>query len=445
MEAPDTNKNGDMVVIKGHEFVHISNQVSITQRKLMNVLLYNAYDSLLTQEIHSITISTLLDLMDYETNNYDFLKEAFRGLVDVKFEWNLLGPKGDKWGIATALAQAEIEGNVCKYSYAPKVREKLFNPEIYAQIDLRIQGKFKSNYALALYENCSRFRSLKKTTWISLPVLRQLLGVPDTSYRDEFKIFNREVIKPSVASVNEISNILIEAEFQRENRKVVAIRFLIADRHQALPDLTESDNEVDPAIVLRLQDFGLSEKNAKTEGAVHSAEYITSVLDYVEAKVAEGKVKDIPAYTVRALKEGWMLHDTKFARSKREREEFDKRSKDYEREMANIKEAFSDYRKSRIAQIREELSGEDLEDLRSEFLSVLEPHERDILKRSGFDSSIIQARFNSYIAGKFLTKPEEMDIDAFIKFSGFDVPEPPVLPKTRAVRQKKTPEKPSVE
>lgn len=440
MDGTDSSKNHDMVLIKGHEFVHISNQVSITQRKLMNVLLYNAYDSLLTQEIHSITIPMLLELMGYETNNYDFLKEAFRGLVDVKFEWNLLGAKGEKWGIATALAQAEIEGNLCKYSYAPKVREKLFNPEIYAAIDLRIQGKFKSNYALALYENCLRFRSLKKTTWIALPVLRQLLGVPDTAYRDEFKIFNREVIKPSIALVNEVSNIEIEAEFQRENRKVVAIRFLITEKQQALPDLSDTGIQIDPATLQRLQDFGLGEKHARSVAAVHSADYIGSVLDYVETKVKEGKVKDVPAYTVRAIKEGWMLHDTKFARAKREKEEFEKRSKDYEREMANLKEAFSDFRKSRIAQIRESLTAEDLEALRNEFLGCLQPHERDLLKRSGFDSAIIQGRFNSFVAGKYLTKPEDIDLDAFIQYSGFNLPELPAPPKTRALRQKKVAE-----
>lgn len=424
----------EMVLIKAHEFVHISNNVSITQRKLMNVLLYNAYDSLLTQEEHTILLPTLVELMGYETNNYDFLKEAFRGLVDLKFEWNLLeNNKIDVWGVATAIAQAEIDGNLCRYSYAPKVREKMYNPDIYALIDLSVQGKFgKNGYALALYENCLRFRSQKKTIFFSLPLLKKLLGVAENAYVNDFKSFNRDVIKTSIATVNEVGNILLKSEFQRENRKVVAVQFIITEKFVALPsDLTSSD--ADPVIVSMLREYGLSEKSAKTEASMHSEEYIKSVLRYVDSKVAVNKVDDIPAYTVKALKEGWMMNETKFSKAKREKETFEKETRVYEREMQKIKEAFSEFRKSRIAQIREDLSSEMTESLDREFVSTLLPHELDTLKRSGLGSAIIQSRFNHFIAGKYLTKPEEIDLEAFVKYSKFEMPKQPVAPiaKTR--------------
>lgn len=428
-----SDDNHEMVLIKAHEFVHISNNVSITQRKLMNVLLYNAYDSLLTQEEHTILLPTLVELMGFKTNNYDFLKEAFRGLVDLKFEWNLLGNnKIDVWGVATAIAQAEIEGNLCRYSYAPKVREKMYNPEIYAQIDLRVQGKFgKNGYALALYENCLRFRSQKKTIFFSIPLLKKLLGVAENAYVDDFKSFNRDVIKTSIATVNDVGNIILKSEFQRENRKVVAVQFIITEKYLSLPDLTSSD--VDPSLVSLLRDYGLSEKSAKTEASIHSEEYIKSVLQYVDSKVATNKVEDVAAYTVKALKEGWMMNETKFSKAKREKESFEKENRIYEREMQKLKEAFSEYRKSRIAQIREELSSEVTESLNTEFMSTLQPHELDTLKRLGLDSAIIQSRFNYFIAGKYLTKPEEMDLEAFVKYSKFEMPTQPVAPiaKTR--------------
>jgi len=426
-DSENDGNNHEMILKKGHEFVHISNQINITQRKLLNVLLYNAYDSLLTQEIHSVSIPMLVELMGYDSNNYDFLKEAFRKLVDLKFEWNILGDKGETWGIATALAQAEIENNICKYSYAPKVREKMFNPEIYAAIDLRIQGKFKSNYALAVYENCLRFRGQKKTIWISLPILRQLLGIPETIV--EFKILNRDILKPAVATVNEISNIEVETELQRENRKVVAVRFLIKEKYQSLPDLTSAGIELDPKLINKLMEFGLSEKHAKTEATLRTEEYITNVLNYVENKVKSGKVKDVPAYTVRALKEGWMDIETKFSRNKKALEEYKEQAIKYDAELNVLKAAFSDFRKSRVANVRNKLTQDELDELSTEFVAGLQPHERDMYKRNGFDSAIIQNIFNKFITDRYLTKPEEVNFEEFVKYSNFNMPLMPTPPK----------------
>ena len=52
------------------------------------------------------------------------------------------------------LASADIKNGVCTYGFAPHLRLKLHNPRIYAKLNLRLQNRFKSQYALVLWEVC---------------------------------------------------------------------------------------------------------------------------------------------------------------------------------------------------------------------------------------------------------------------------------------------------
>ena len=45
--------------------IHISNRLTLTQRKASNVLLYNAYDSLLTARVHSIRVKDLAEAIGF--------------------------------------------------------------------------------------------------------------------------------------------------------------------------------------------------------------------------------------------------------------------------------------------------------------------------------------------------------------------------------------------
>ena len=56
--------------------IHISNRLTLTQRKASNVLLYNAYDSLLTARGHRIRGKALGEAIGFNTLNLDRLKDC---------------------------------------------------------------------------------------------------------------------------------------------------------------------------------------------------------------------------------------------------------------------------------------------------------------------------------------------------------------------------------
>ena len=61
--------------------IHVSGKLTLLQRKLSNVLLLNAYDTLMSRPSHQIDARTLCLMIGYNSNDMDTLKQSLRGLV----------------------------------------------------------------------------------------------------------------------------------------------------------------------------------------------------------------------------------------------------------------------------------------------------------------------------------------------------------------------------
>ena len=329
-------------VLKKHVgAVHVKGQISLLQRKVANVLLLNAYEDLPRADVveHTIRVRTLADAAGFSSNDTEHLREALEGLVDLKVRWNGLARDGqEEWGVASLLAQAVVKGGTCRYAYAPDLRRKLYNPEIYARINLAVQERFGSGYALALYENCVRFRKVGTTGWISLDDWRGLLGVEDGQY-GEFKYLNRGVLKPAVDEVNLYSDIRIVMETRREDRRVVALKFAVHENAQLLLELRGERSgalggkmlpdprelALDPQAVVashplvdlqtRLLTFGLSEAQALDTSTEFGADRIEGNLAYVEAELERGRaVKNVAAFTLAAIRSDYRPNEPEVVR-----------------------------------------------------------------------------------------------------------------------------------
>ena len=93
--------------------------------------------------------------LGFESKNDEYLKETLEALVDFTVKWNVLGKDNKEvWGVASLLGSAEIKDGICTYSFAAHLRPKLHNPRIYSKLNLRLQNRFKSQYALILWEVC---------------------------------------------------------------------------------------------------------------------------------------------------------------------------------------------------------------------------------------------------------------------------------------------------
>ena len=226
-------------VIKASPAIQIQSKVSLLQRRAWNVLLANAYNELPTAEIHHVSVVELAAKLGYNSNDLDYLKETLEALGACQVKWNLLNKdKNEKWGFANLLASAEIENGICTYAFAPHLRRQLHNPRIYAKLNLRLQNRFKSQYALVLWEVCFDYfdtdRDHGETPFIPLETFRELMGIEADEYRT-FKALSQFVIKPAIKEINDLTDYHVEVEQKRLGRRVAELKFCISKVKQILP------------------------------------------------------------------------------------------------------------------------------------------------------------------------------------------------------------------
>ncbi|MCF2906707.1 replication initiation protein [Octadecabacter sp. CECT 8868] len=281
--------------------IHVSGKLTLLQRKLSNVLLLNAYDTLTLQATHAMDARTLCTMIGYNSNDMDTLKASLRGLAETVAEWDMLDADGQQeWGVSSLLSYAKLKGGVCEYAYSPALAEKMNDPKVFALINLNIQRRFTSGHALALYENCYRFVRTGSTGWWSLDLFRRLMGVGDSAYYETYKHLNAKIIKPAIAEVNKTSNIVVSAEIKKRGRAVSDIRFLIKENPQlAILDLDDGEGTRNAPVYNRLRGLGVSDRLARQWIREHGEEYVVAKLGYVEK---QDGVRNPVGYLTAAMK-----------------------------------------------------------------------------------------------------------------------------------------------
>ena len=312
--------------IKASPAIQIQGNITHLQRRAWNVLLANAYDELPNREMHRVSIVELAEKLSFNSRNQGHLKEMLKALTECMVEWNALG-KDDKqvWGVAALLASAEIENGICTYAFAPHLRLKLYNPRVYAKLNLRLQNRFTDRHALILWELCFDYfdtaRDQGETPFIPLEKFRELMGVENDVY-PAFKTLNQCVIKPAVKEINALTNFFVEVEQKREGRKIEFLKFRISrlkaivslepTQESLLPDIEDlppAANALVQAGVARREALKIANQEWKAVAADVPAEAYPDFAGYVEEKIglakqAEG-VKNRPGFIVKAIRENY--------------------------------------------------------------------------------------------------------------------------------------------
>ena len=281
--------------------IHVSGKLTLLQRKLSNVLLLNAYDTLVTRNKHQIDAQTLCMMVGYNSNDMATLKQSLRSLAETTAEWDMLDSNGrQEWGVSALLSYAKLSGGVCEYAYSPALAEKLHDPKVFALINLNIQRRFTSGHALALYENCYRFVRTGSTGWWPIELFRRLMGVEGSAYYESFKHLNAKIIKPAVAEVNKTSNILITPELHKMGRQVSDVRFLIKENPQlAMLDIDDGEALRQGPVYGHLMELGVSDRLARQWITEHGEAYVSEKIAYLKGR---GPVDSPVGYLRAALR-----------------------------------------------------------------------------------------------------------------------------------------------
>jgi len=286
--------------------IHTSGVLSLLERKMVNVLLLNAYDALLTRRTHTLPIKHLCAMLGWdESNNIERLQDVLLKLASTAVEFNMMEDGKEVWRVMSMLSYGEIKDGICTYRYDEYLAERLYDPEIYATINIGIQRRFEGCYALTLYENCLRYKAVGSTGWWELNRFKNIVGATAPMY-DEFKYLKRDVITKPVEEINRISDIQLIPEYQKQGRKVTAVRFLVTENPQQtlLQPMIQDDHAAirESEIFKRLLEHGIGERLAIL-WILQDEERAKSVVEYVEARAKNKKIKGSTAGYIRTLYE----------------------------------------------------------------------------------------------------------------------------------------------
>jgi len=416
-------------VIKHSSAIQVSNEVNLLQRKAWNVLLANAFDDLEKEEVFYINMSDLCKTLKFDSKNDKYIKQLLKELISIQIEWNVLGKdKQNGWGAASLLSEVQIINGVISYEYSRTVRKKLYNPNVYAKINLSLQNKFRSKYSLALYELFVDYYNneigIGQTPWITVEDFRKLMGLNNNEYKT-FKYLNDRIIKSPIKEINKKTNINVTVEYKKLGRRINGIKFYISGEDKDIieiikigektkikkkeKDITELINNNKDLFETLTDEFGISKNKAIEILQTKDENFIKENLDVIRNKIKVGKVADVAGMTIDAIAKDYRSKKPQNEIEKEKKIAQEEQHKKEKKKMEMLKKQFDHHNKLKIEKIIQGLSKAEKDDEIKEFeKEEIEPSNQFIQKsyrKTGIENPFIKSFFDSYIAEKYL--PEE--------------------------------------
>jgi hypothetical protein len=231
-----------------------SDKITVTARKIYNVMLQMAQRQGVAKERYRTRLADIAIGIDFNSNNTEVIKQYFRQMATTGVEWQSpTTGEGARWSISALIAHADLiqQGNelFLEWSYAPNIKQELLDPQRFAKMSLQVLATLNTMASLVLYEICCRYAdnpsgltARQPWSWWR-PVLT---GAPDsaTSAYQEYKIFNRDVVKKAIKKVNEVTDIDVELIEHKAGRAVQDLQFKV---QRKLPQLAPArDRAIEP-------------------------------------------------------------------------------------------------------------------------------------------------------------------------------------------------------
>ncbi len=160
--------------------------------------------------------------------SYEAMKRAVEGLYEAGFTYSKVDEKSGKIGRYKSRWVDKVgyidDLGCVELVFASDVIPLITRLEArYTEYELKQVVGLQSEYAIRLYELIIQWRSVGKTNPISLPELREMLGLVDEYKRIE--AFKRRVLDLAVKQINEHTDISVEYEQHKQGRVITGFTF----------------------------------------------------------------------------------------------------------------------------------------------------------------------------------------------------------------------------
>jgi len=390
--------------------IRVLNPVGLLPRKAWNVLLINAYDDLLEEDEHNISIKTLSETVGFNSKDVLTLKKALQKLQTTLVEWDL-GGQSEARGVSfkdfasvQMLGGFEIKKGNITYRYDKNLKNILYNPVVYQKIGIAQQKVFSTSYGLYLWENCLRFINVGTTGFTTIEEWRKLLGATAKSY-GVFKDFKRYVLSPAISEVNNLSNIYVTLKTQKTGRKITHISFDIKENKQELLPISDGLLDIKNSQEYRdMINLNIKGIQAVTLIQEYGYKYIRDKINLLE----EGEnIKKPSGFLLNAIENDYK--SKKLAANRKQKAEKEKEIlKDIE---DTLTDDFNQILKNRISEKIADFSEEEKKEseesfLKSEYFTSNVSAKADYKKR-GITAPLVSYPYRALIGKNYLTKQEK--------------------------------------
>ena len=271
-----------------------SHKITSLGRKSYNVLLHEAQAQGLDKAVFSAPLERIIRGVDFDSNDQALIKKHLRAMVSTTVEWQSpTTGEGSAWNVSGLLAHArlsKVRGQVwVEWSYAVNLKQELLEPTVFARLSLEVISQLRSHAGIALYEICSRYKDIGRTSRQAWGWWRPVLsGRPETerTARLEYRIFKRDTLKPAIAEVNAVTDLEIELAEHKAGRFIDELQFLIRRKPQANLPLRLPSEPVDLSLVARAQALGVDDTRAEELADAYGAAALRSGLDALQRRLA---------------------------------------------------------------------------------------------------------------------------------------------------------------
>jgi len=408
------------LVVKSNALIESRYALSVAEIRIITLMIaqINRED----EDFRSYRIY-IKDLLDYaytkHKGEYERMREITKGLMQKVLEI----PTSKGYFQVHFISSAEYEhgSGYVDLCFDPKLKPYLLdlkkNFTSYLQNNVLA---LPSVYSFRVYELLKQYEFIGHRT-IALNDLHFLLNAPQ-AYQSVYGLFKSRVILKAQEDLKTHTDIFFDfEELKKEGgKKVTHIYFKIHAKHpkqkqQELVEATPSavvtqTSKVDNPLVQRLLDFGLTQSQVQQMLATYEATYISKNLDEVDSRLEKGiSIKNIPAYTLKALKEDFSAKETAYERKKTRINQEKEQQLQKVKELADLQQNLENtYLTQLYAQCERIIQENGLQGLADDFLESSSILIRDIIDKDNLQASdylknrFIRASFAHFIAKRHL-------------------------------------------
>jgi plasmid replication initiation protein len=227
----------NLSVTKSNNLIDASYKLNVQAQKLVLACLgkIDSRPDAIPQKEVTLTASEFSDLMGIDIKNAH--RELYKA-ADALFKSSIILHEGDDeielYWIQEKAKKLKGEGAV-RIVWSDRILRYICQLKSrFTTYKLRNIASLQSGHSIRLYELLMKFNATGERV-IYLDDFKSALGILDKYH--EFKVLNRDVIKPAIEELNQRSDLLIKFETIKKGRSIVALVFEFKQNNQLKMDI----------------------------------------------------------------------------------------------------------------------------------------------------------------------------------------------------------------